>query len=170
MIYKITWKTHMICTLISLAISLMMGRLIDNIMVGLSDTDILFRMIPWPQASFMVLVVLLMVPITLVHEYIHGVFYRSFKGKVRFGFKGIYAYCQETSGIAIERVNYLIVLLSPLVFISILAVLIGGWIGSLVYLLNLMGSSGDLYMAYKVSLCGKGSRVIDRPFGFEVIA
>lgn len=169
MTFKVTWKTHVICTAISLIISLMLDKLIDNIVIGLSETNILYYPTFWPQANFMILVLLLLFPITLVHEFIHGTSYRAFKGKVRFGFKGIYAYCQETSGIAIERVKYLIILLSPLVAISIIALVIGGWIGNLVYLLNLMGSSGDLYMAYKVSRCGRGSRIIDRPFGYEVI-
>lgn len=38
-----------------------------------------------------------MIPITLIHELIHGCAYATFGGKIKFGFKGIYAYAQEIS-------------------------------------------------------------------------
>ena len=47
--------------------------------------------------------------ITIIHEAIHGLCAKLFGGKVIFGFKGIYAYCQEVSGKELHRTKFLLV-------------------------------------------------------------
>jgi len=92
-----------------------------------------------------------------------------FGGKVKFGFKGIYAYTMEISGKKMTRLQFLVVLLAPLTCISILSLLFAAWLGELIFYLNLIGSSGDIYMA--LFLCGFSydSKIIDRSYGFDVV-
>lgn len=70
-----------------------------------------------------------------LYELIHGCTYQLFDGKVKYGFKGIYAYAQETSGIILHRTRFLIVLLAPLTFISLTSPLIPGEIGAVIFCL-----------------------------------
>lgn len=118
---------------------------------------------------FYLYVVMLMVPVSIIHELIHGCTYMLFGGKVRYGFKIIYMYTQETSGRPIKRVKFLIILLSPLMVISLFSPLLGSVWGGMVFLLNLLGSSGDICMA--LSLCRRSpdSSIIDRQDGYDVI-
>ncbi|WP_077848217.1 DUF3267 domain-containing protein [Clostridium puniceum] len=72
---------------------------------------------------------------SIVHEIIHGAAYKLFGGKVKFGFKGIYAYTMEISGKKITRLQFLIVLLAPLICISILSLLFPVWLGGMIFFL-----------------------------------
>lgn len=76
---------------------------------------------------------------TLVHEFIHGVAYSLFGGKVKFRLKCIYGYTQEVSDVVLHRTKFLIVSLAP---VTIISVIIGNSIGSVLYLLNFLGSIG----------------------------
>ena len=110
-----------------------------------------------------------MVPITIVHEVTHSYIYTIFSGKVKYGFKGIYDYAKEISEKSIDRVEFLIVLLSPMVIISVLSLLLPIQIGGMVFILNALGSCGDLYMAIALSKFDSHCRIIDRCYGFDVI-
>jgi hypothetical protein len=39
----------------------------------------------------------------------------------------------------------------------------------MLFLLNLVGSTGDLYMAFYLCKLSNGSKIIDRNYGFDVI-
>lgn len=110
-----------------------------------------------------------MIPITIVHELIHGTTYRIFGGKVKYGFKGIYAYTHEVSELALDRSKFLVVLLAPVVIISLVSLCLPIWLGGMIYFLNLLGSVGDLYMAFILCRYRNESRIIDRKYGFGVI-
>jgi len=110
-----------------------------------------------------------MIPISIVHEAIHGLAYEFFGGKVKYGFKGIYAYTQEVSEIPIDRIKFLIILLAPLTVMSILTLLLPVWLGGIIFLLNLLGASGDLYMSYKLIKYDSNSKIVDRIYGFDVV-
>lgn len=92
-----------------------------------------------------------MVPITLVHEIIHGIVYIIFGGKIKFGFKGIYAYTQEISGVILHRTKFIAILLAPVTIISLSTLLITSSLGLLIFLLNFLGGTGDIVMA--IYLC-----------------
>jgi len=121
------------------------------------------------EINIFIYVILLMIPISIVHEAIHGMAYKLFGGKVEYGFKGIYAYTQEVSGQAIERTKFLIILLAPLTIMSVLTLLLPYKLGGIIYLLNLLGASGDLYMSLKLIRYGWNSKIIDKKYGFDVI-
>ena len=68
-----------------------------------------------------------------------------------------------------HRNNFLIVLLAPFTVISIALVFIQRSIGGLVFLLNLLGSTGDLLMAFYLCRSSQNSYVVDKSYGFDVI-
>ncbi len=90
-------------------------------------------------------------------------------GKVKYGFKGLYAYAQEISGITLHRTQFLIVLLAPVTIISFGSVFIPGYIGYSIFLLNLLGSTGDLLMALYLCRSNENSYIIDESYGFDVV-
>jgi hypothetical protein len=100
------------------------------------------------------------VPVIAVHEVLHGLAYIMFGGKVRHGFKGIYAYTIEVSEKPIQRVKFLIVLLLPITTISLFSLLLPLWLGGMVYFLNLLGSSGDLLMAVSLKKLDSESKIV----------
>ncbi len=169
MSFKLTWKSHVICFLISIILTVLMNSFIDALCSELFAQNIIFYPTKNLIVNFYILTILLMVPISIVHERIHGAAYKVFGGKVRFGFKGIYAYTMEVSEIEIPRNKFLLVLISPLIIISILSMLLPVWLGELVFLLNLLGASGDIYMALFLCRFSYKSKIIDRSYGFDVV-
>lgn len=57
----------------------------------------------------------------------------------------------------------------PLTVISLVSLLLlPGWIGNLIFWLNLFGSVGDIYMAAIIILNRKGTKIVDRNYGFDI--
>jgi len=106
---------------------------------------------------------------TLVHEVLHGLMYILFGGKVKFGLKLVCAYTVETSGVILHRTKFLIVLLSPLTIISLLSLFLGSGFGGLIFIFNLLGSTGDLLMAFYLCKGDEKSYIVDRPYGFDIL-
>lgn len=169
MSFKITWKTHVICTIIAFLIVKLLGSTVDNILDNFFLKPYIFYPTKYLVINFCIYVLLLMIPILIVHESIHGLAYKAFGGKVKYGFKGIYAYTQEVSEIPIDRTKFLIILLAPLTIMSILTLFIPVWLGGIIFLLNLLGASGDLYMSYRLIRYDSNSKIIDRKYGFDVV-
>lgn len=166
--FKVNWRLHFRIFLIQLIvlfiwyeeISSMLENSILNIPSFCIFTNSLF--------GLMFLLLAIMFLVCLIHELIHGFTYRAFGGSFRLGFKGIYAYCQETSGIMVTRTQFLAVLLMPVTIISIMGALFPRVMG-LFYILNLFGSIGDIYMALYLCKLNKSIKIIDRNYGFDII-
>ncbi|MBX4265796.1 DUF3267 domain-containing protein [Clostridium estertheticum] len=169
MSFKITWKTHIMCIIIAFVTVKLLGSSTDNILDNFFLKPYIFYPTKYLVINFCLYVLLLMIPISIVHESIHGLAYRIFGGKVKYGFKGIYAYTQEISGIPIDRTKFLIILLSPLTIMSIATLLLPSWLGGIIFLLNLLGASGDLYMSFKLIKYDSNSKIVDRIYGFDVV-
>lgn len=114
-------------------------------------------------------IIVVMVVISVIHELIHGLAYMFYGGRVKYGFKIIYAYTKEVSGVKLKRTEFLIVLLSPLVLISLISMLLGS-IGGLIFILNLLGSSGDIYMSTTLTKVSKDDKIVDRDYGYEIVS
>lgn len=119
----------------------------------------------WNSIIFFFIIIIL---VSLAHELIHALAFKIFGGNVRMGIKGLYAYTQELSGVSLTRLEFAVVLLSPLTIISIAAALISGWIGGVIYILSITGSTGDLIMAFKLVKYGP-CRIVSKLDSFEVI-
>ena len=94
--------------------------------------------------DIIITILILMVPINLVHQLIHGIAYSLFGGRIKFGFKGICAYTQEVSGSVLHRTKFLALLLAPSTVILVLTIFIPNSIGTVIFLFNLLGSIGDI--------------------------
>ncbi len=108
------------------------------------------------DALIFVVVLLGITAITLLlHEAIHGLFFRFFtKESPRYGFKGFYAFAAAPEWY-LPKPNYLVTALAPLVGISILAVVgllvtnpawAAVWLW--VFVFNTSGSVGDLWVVW----------------------
>ena len=169
MSFKISYKTHIICFLIGLLITMFLGKVVDIILI-----NYIIAITPYlPGCNIIIkfygFIIILLIPIVLIHELIHGTIYTIFGGKVRYGFKGVYAYTQEISENPIEKKKFALILLAPLIIISPITILAPNWIGGIIFLLNLLGSSGDIYMAITLFKYPVHSKIIDRSYGYDVI-
>ncbi|MDP4090344.1 MAG: DUF3267 domain-containing protein [Bacillota bacterium] len=169
MSFNITWKTHAACFILSIIVSFAFVDVMYSSFLYLLSAYRLLNITGNFVADASLIVILLMIPVIILHEALHGLCYISFGGKIRFGFKGIYAYCQETSGIKLLRIKFLIVLLVPVTLISILSLFIPVYFGSLIFIMNLVGSTGDLVMALYLVGIDNNSYILDTKNGFEVI-
>lgn len=171
MSFRLNWKNHIKIYIIALIISFILKEQVE-IMVLKSAIDIYEATGVYFSLLYLILVFLylaaVMVPITLLHEGLHSLVHLSFGGKVKIGFKGIYAYCQELSGIELTRTQFLVVLLTPVTVISIISIFLPYKWGLIIFILNLLGSSGDLFMALWLCRLKGNSRIIDRSYGFDV--
>ena len=172
MSYKITWKTHIISFFITIGITFLFYNQIEIII----DNLIIQSFMQFLTASIFINVILIftfaMFLITELHESAHGAANILFNGKVKYGFRGIYAYTQETTGRALSINEFTIVLLAPLMVISVLAfamMIFNYWTGNILFILNLLGSSGDIYMAVSLSSYKYNSSIVDKPYGFDIL-
>lgn len=92
-----------------------------------------------------------------------------FGGKVEFGFKSMYAYAREKSGLMLTRTKFLIVLLLPAIIIALISLIIPQRIVEVVFLLNTLGSVGDIIMAIYLCKVDDNSYILDGKYGFDVI-
>lgn len=169
MSFKITWKTHIECMLITAAAAAVLYDRINIMPRDFLQSGIYFYLSDSIFLNYLIFLILLMIPVSFLHEIIHGAAYKMFKGRVVFGFNGVYAYCRETTGIMLSRNRFLIILISPLISISLPAYFVPHWLVSMVFVLNVLGSSGDILMF--LYLCFKPRcNIIDREYGFDIIA
>ena len=169
MSFKISWKLHVYCFILAFIICLIEQKSIFNLFVDLLLNYKIINFTGNTLLDINIFIVVIFIPITIVHELLHGAAYSLFGGKVKYGFKGIYAYAQETTGIVLHRTKFLIVLLAPVTVISIASLFIQESVGGIVFLLNLLGSTGDLLMAFYLCKTNENSYVVDKEYGFDVI-
>ena len=169
MSFRITWKTHILCAVLGYTIASLVRPIINHILDEYMNETLVLFPTHYILINLLLQVIVVLIPLTIVHEMIHGAMYKLFGGKVKYGFKGFYAYTQEVSELPILRTKFLIILLAPLSVISPLSLLLPGWFGGMTFFLNLIGSSGDLYMALLLCRCSYESKIIDRSYGFDVI-
>ncbi len=101
---------------------------------------------------FLVILIVTLVMIT-VHEAIHGIFFREFTGgRVKFAFKGAYAYAAAPDWY-LSKKPYMVVSLAPLVLMTVGGVLAllwvpVNWVVPIILLLamNASGAVGDIYV------------------------
>lgn len=169
MSFRITWKVQLKCTALAIILTVIHYSMLDGALYSFITSK--YSTIPTqnPSIDFFLYIFLIMLLITIFHELMHGIAYKFFGCSVSFGFNGLFAYTKETSGKALERNKFLVVLLFPIFIISLLSLFFDGWIKAFVYLLNLLGSSGDIYMALYLIKTKPENKIVDKPYGFDVI-
>jgi hypothetical protein len=113
---------------------------------------------------------------TLVHELVHGLFYRWFSGRrPTFGAKGLFVYAAAPQDVYFPRNHFVIIGMAPLVLLTIgglllmLIVPMGAVsILGLVIAFNAAGAAGDLVMAARLLSYGPDTLIQDRETGVVV--
>lgn len=170
MYFKVNYKMHLICIAIAYLMVLPLNDMLNSAVDGYIVSGFFDYPTSWPIVNIYAFLMVLMVPISVVHELLHGIMYGFFGGKPVFGFKLIYAYTMETTGIKLSRNKFAAVLAAPLVVISLLTAFSSLWIIKFVFVLNILGASGDIYMLGIVAALTKDCLIVDRKDGFEVFA
>lgn len=168
MYFKVNWKIHVNCFLLSIVLMAFFYNNL-NIIVNKFFTGYLVSYPSNQMLWFFISVTGFIIFFTWAHELIHGICFKMFGGKVKYGFRIVYAYTQEISGKPLSRTQFLIVLLSPVVILSILSIFLNDWLGGALFIFNLLGSTGDIFMAFYLCRYGSHHKIIDRNYGFEVI-
>lgn len=169
MSFKVSWKIHILCFLIAYIFCLIEQKAISDLFVVILLENMIIKFTGNIRIDLIIFLFIILIPITFLHELIHGFSYIIFGGRVKYEFKIIYAYVQEVSGIQLHRTKFLLVLLAPLTVISLLSTLMPKNIGGIVYLLNLLGSIGDIIMAIYLCKSNANSYIKDRDYGFDII-
>ena len=167
--FKNTWKFRGACLAMCYGIFYLMSGLTNQIIFKVLFNDIIWKLTNNLVIDTILFFVMLMIPVALVHEGIHGIMYKLFGGKVRFSIRGIYLQAREASKLQMSRSKYLVVLMTPVVILSSLSLLIPGWIGSTILLLNLFKSTGDMIKAAYLCRAKNDSFIVDNQNGFEIV-
>ncbi|OSA72291.1 hypothetical protein B2H86_17165 [Clostridium botulinum] len=164
--FKITNKLHLKLLAIALIFSIVFNKYLNTIIFNFfkKSMDIFNYSI---TISFILLITTITI-ITIVHELIHGLAFTVFGGTVKYKFKFIYAATSEITGIPISLTQFTIILLAPVTIISLLSLLLPRWLGDLIFISNLIGSVGDLYMAIGLIRYPYNSKIIDKSYGYYV--
>lgn len=171
--YKITFKLHLEVLLIAILFSVIFFNFIEKILFNFCfHADIFFsfdfKSTTAYEVFIYILILTVLIAITIIHELIHGIVHKLFGGKVKYTFKVIYAATQEISENKLSLTQFLIVLLSPVTVVTLFSFALPTYLGALVFILNLFGSLGDLFMAFGLMKYPTDSKIIDRSYGYEV--
>lgn len=168
MSFKINWKFHIKAYLLAAFIFIILYREIN-----LSMQNFIYFIVISLNMNIIAMILFLLVAfilMCLVHEIVHGVMYIVMGGKIKIGCKLIYMYTCEVSQKQFTRIQFLLIIMSPVVILSLLSLILPVWLGSLIYVLNLLGSTGDICMG--ICLCRYNYRnsFIDREYGFDIVS
>lgn len=169
--FRLNFKVYSKITLLQFIILILLFQTISNYL----DIFILFyfNILPGKFVYIVSLATLLLIyaPICLIHELLHTFAHKMLGGKPRIALKWIiYAYTMETSGRKLSRTELLIVLLVPMTVISLICMILSGDIFRMAFYLNLLGSCGDLYMSLWLCKVRWNTKILDKPYGFDVLS
>lgn len=167
--FKSTWKTNGMCFAMGYAVYYFMRDYVNELMFKLLFNDIIWNLTDNLVIDMVLFFMILMIPVTMIHEWIHGMAYKLFGGKVKYEFKGIYIKARDVSGIAIHRSKFLLIIMAPMTIISLISLAIPSWIGGLLLLLNIFKSTGDILRVFYVFKGNCDTYVIDKKDGFEIV-
>lgn len=169
MSFKLTKKVHLWCLLLSITITIILYPIFIDSLEALILSDYILSPTKNIMINYYIIIFLIIAFVTVVHEGIHAAVYMLFGGKVKFGVKKLCVYTQEISGIAINKMKFLIVLLSPAIILSVISFLMPNSIGMSIFVLNLVGCSGDFYMSFYIMRLPKKCNIVDRSYGFDIV-
>ena len=164
--FEITKWLHIKSFIFAIIISLLFTKSIN---LSLDSITMLAINHSNPVLSFIVIVLGMVLTMAFIHEIFHAIGYLMFGGKIKIGFKYIYAYVQETSGIELKSWQFLITLLLPLFALSIPAMIYPNWLTLFIFVFNLIGSFGDITMAFFLAKNNFKGKIVDTDNGFIIV-
>lgn len=169
MYFKRTLKTKAVCFSMAYIIYYFMRNYINMLLFNLLYKNIIWTITNNLLVDIVLFFLILMIPITMVHEWCHGILLKFFGGKVKYQWKGIYLSAKEVSKVPIQRTKFLLILLLPVTVISLIAKLIPGWLGGVVLVINLFKSTEDLLMISFLLKGNSNTYIICQEDGFEMV-
>ncbi|NFE80036.1 metalloprotease family protein [Clostridium sporogenes] len=164
--FKITNKLHLKLLAITLIFSIIFHNYLNTIIFNFFKKSM--NIFNYSITISFILLMATITMLTMAHELIHGLTFTIFGGTVKYKFKVIYAATEEISNKPMSLIKFTIILLSPVTIISLLSLLLPRWLGNLIFISNLIGSVGDLYMALGLVKYPYNSKIIDKPYGYYV--
>jgi hypothetical protein len=125
-------------------------------------------------SSNVIYLLLTSVAVIIIHELFHAIPYRIFGAKIKFGITPLYAYVMDISRKAYPAWQMIFILLFPLFILSALLALLIAIFPPLFYylgmgiLINLIGSTGDMFMALYLTARGRNYYVRDEKYGMSL--
>jgi hypothetical protein len=169
MSFRISWKLHALCFAVGYLFCKGYENTISTLLEGFIINYEPFRITNIFFADYLIPFIFILMIVVIIHELCHAAILIAFRRKVKFGFKHLCPYTQDITGTVIHRTNFLLVLLTPITIISLTSLLLPTWIGGIIFLINLLGSTGDLIMSFYLCLTNSNSYILDTSYGFEVI-
>jgi hypothetical protein len=169
MSYKISWKLHVSSNILAILMTIPLYNFINSINKCFCSSSYIFSPTKFILVNYYIYILILLIVVTILHELIHGLIYKLLGGKIKFGFRVIYAYTQEISGLQIKRNYFIVVLLAPLIILTCICLFFDNYLTNMGFIINLLGSSGDIIMAATVIRYSNKSKIIDKSYGYEVV-
>lgn len=163
MYFIVTKKTHILAFVVSCILIILQFNTVAEINMNILASVGSYRML-----KYYIILILIILINSLLHELIHGIAYVSFGGKFIIGFKGTYFYTREITGKRLTIKEFAIVLLAPLTILSTVSLFIP-MVGGLMFFINLLGSTGDIIMTFWLIKLNKNSLIVDMNEGFYVV-
>lgn len=163
MYFIVTKKTHILAFVVSCILIILQFNTVAEINMNILASVGSYRML-----KYYIILILIILINSLLHELIHGIAYVSFGGKFIIGFKGTYFYTREITGKRLTVKEFAIVLLAPLTILSTVSLFIP-MVGGLMFFVNLLGSTGDIIMTFWLIKLNKNSLIVDMNEGFYVV-
>ncbi|HDK7157775.1 TPA: DUF3267 domain-containing protein [Clostridium botulinum] len=164
--FRITNGLHLRLSSIALILSIIFHNYLNTIIFNFFKGAM--NIFDYSIALSFILLIATITVVTIIHEVIHGLAFTMFRGKVKYKFKFIYAATEEITNRPISLTQFTIILLAPVAVISLLSLLLPNCLGNLIFISNLIGSVGDLYMALGLIKYPYNSKIIDKPYGYYV--
>lgn len=167
--FKVTYKTHLIISLLVAIFTILFLNYIYLILLDfyLNTINPYAEKIAYIYES--ILIISISILVSIAHELLHGLPHKLFGGKVKISFRIAYCSTQEISENSLTLNQFMVVILAPVIIISILSLLIPTWLGSTIFLVNLIGSFGDIYIAFGLLKYPHYSKIVDKDYGYKVI-
>lgn len=170
MTYKINKRFHIIAFVLSFIFTIIAFPFlltnIGNMIVACSDLFHIENII----LIYAIGSIILVLTMSIMHELIHGAVAILFGGKIIIRFKCMYAYTKEVSGKPFTKLQFIFILLSPLIIITLILLPFNHWVTNLIVIFNIMGSSADTLMFLFVCKNSKNSKIISINDGFQMIS
>lgn len=153
-------------------VSIVLGLILRGLYQGTSEGSVTMTAV-----SDLLILLLGVAAVLVLHEAVHGMLFRVFGGRVRFGARllgRVMPVLYATSDVRMPRNRYLVVCLGPLVIISLGLLVVGiladgdgtALLALLLMAVNTGGSLGDMMMAHKLRQHDHRTLFQDREDGF----
>lgn len=168
--YRLSYKLHLKVILTSIVFCIVCYDFLKSVSFNFYINSTESVPIKFSIVYMNIFIILIFSILALIHELIHGIAYKCFGCKVTYKLKWIYAATYEISEKPLSLTQFTIVLLAPATTIALFSLLfLPTWLNSFLFVINLLSSLGDIFMAFELIKYPCNSKIVDRNYGYDVI-